>query len=198
MEKPNHLQPMFVMGLGNPGTRYASTRHNVGYRVVDIILQERQVSFRRWRFSWVYHARVPGDGKMRPIIFVRWSGYMNDSGAAVSFLMRKCQIVPENLYVVVDNMDLPPGVCRLKSSGGDAGHNGLKSLIRAFGAGTFNRIYIGVGRPESNEDVVAYVLNKPGRDGPAIEGACLKAAAAIWALRTESFARVAEMLNRRE
>ncbi|RLW70926.1 MAG: hypothetical protein B6D68_00210, partial [spirochete symbiont of Stewartia floridana] len=183
---------------GNPGSRYESTRHNVGYRVVDIMMRERQVSFQRWRFSWVYHARVPGDGETRPIIFIRWSGYMNESGGAVSFLKRKWHLVPENFYAVADNMDLPPGACRLKFSGGDAGHNGLKSLIRAFGAGTFNRIYIGVGRPEFNEEVVAHVLDRPGREGPAIEGACLKAAAAIWALRSESFARVAETLNRRE
>ena len=192
-------EPLIVMGLGNPGQRYESTRHNAGYRVVDIMLQDRQTVFRRRGFSWVQRVEIPADGASRSLILIRWSGYMNESGGVVGYLKRRYSLALENLYIVLDNMDLPPGACRLKKSGGDAGHNGLKSLIRAFGDGTFNRMYIGIGRPKPGRSVVDHVLGKPDKsDGEAIENACVKASTAIWMLRNESFEKVAESINRRE
>ncbi len=190
--------PMFVMGLGNPGTRYQFTRHNAGYRVVDTMMQEKAVVFRHRRFSRIYQSDIPGDEFNRPVSFIRWSGYMNESGGVAGYLRRKYSLAPENLFVVLDNMDLPPGTCRLKTAGGNAGHNGLKSLIRSLGTGSFNRMYIGIGRPKADWSVVDHVLGRPDKiEREAIDGACAKAAMALWELRSSSFERVSEFVNRR-
>lgn len=197
--KNSYPSPMLVMGLGNPGPRYESSRHNVGYRVVDIIMQEPPSRFRRRLFASYRFALFSSDSNKRPLIIVRYDGYMNRSGEVVPGLMRKFNISAEDLYVIVDNMDLMPGICRLKQSGGDAGHNGLKSIIHHIGSGNFNRLYIGVGRPGPGVSVVDHVLGNPDvSDAQNISKACLRASESIRELRSVSFARVSEELNRRE
>lgn len=190
---------MLIMGLGNPGPRYESSRHNVGYHVVDQLMQEPPSIFRRRLFASYRYASIPGNESECSLIVVRYDGFMNRSGDIVPALMRRFKISVEDLFVIVDNMDLKPGVCRLKQGGGDAGHNGLKSIIHHLGSRDFNRLYIGVGRPASGVSVVDHVLGNPeGPDVENIDKACLKAANSIRALRSESFARVSEELNRRE
>ena len=187
------------MGLGNPGPRYELTRHNVGYHVADFIMQEPPIRFRRRLFASYRTSSIPGDTGMRSLLLVRFTGYMNRSGEIVPEMMRRYGASAEDLIVIVDNMDLQPGVCKLKKGGGNAGHNGLKSLLSCMGNGDFYRLYIGVGRPSPGISVVEHVLGEPGgADALDITKACLRAAASIREMAHRPVARVMEELNRRE
>jgi len=191
--------PFIIMGLGNPGPQYERSRHNVGYHVTDLIMQEPPKHLRRRLFSSYSYAQMYGDVDQQALVLVRSIGYMNNSGDILPAVMRRFRFNPENLVVVVDNMDLPPGICKLKKGGGDAGHNGLKSIIRRMGCSDFYRLYIGVGRPSSGISVVDHVLGNPDNaDGRKILKACLRAAEAIRSLSNTPVERVMEELNRRE
>ena len=199
MHRNKPLDALIVLGLGNPGARFEGSRHNVGYRVLDIVIQESRVEFRRRLFSSIYSADLILPGAERRLTALRWAGYMNHSGAVVPYLKRRHRLEPKNLVVVVDNMDLSPGVCRLKMGGGDAGHNGLKSLMAGWGTGRFPRLYIGVGRPRPGVSVLDHVLGVPDcPDALAVEGACRRASDAVRDLAVRDIARVAETLNRRD
>ena len=133
-----------VAGLGNPGPRYAATRHNVGFRVAERLAAEGGAEFRD-------HSRVPArvaewrDGGLRWIA-LQPSTFMNLSGQAVSAALRFWKLGTESLLAVVDDVELKPGEIRLRGSGSDGGHNGLKSIRRSLGTGDWYRIRIGVGR----------------------------------------------------
>ena len=190
---------LFVLGLGNPGARFEGTRHNAGCRTVDILLGESGLRLRYGLFSSLGAARIDAGGGRGALVLLRWEGFMNRSGAAVPRLKRRYGLEPERLVVVVDNMDLPAGRVRLRMGGGDAGHNGLKSLIAAWGGGGFRRLYIGVGRPAAGISVVDHVLGRPeGCEADALEDACRRAAGALARSRgvTErDFAALAEELS---
>lgn len=185
MERRSKDTPaILIMGLGNNFPAYQGTRHNVGFYVVDIMMQNLTAVFRRRLFSSVYYSDLPSSAGIRPLSFIRWSGAMNNSGRIAPFLRRYHSSSLENLYVIVDNMDLPPGKYRLKKGGSSAGHNGLKSLINTLGTGNFNRMYIGIGRPSSGESVVDHVLGKPNKeDELAISNACTQVANVMLQLR---------------
>jgi PTH1 family peptidyl-tRNA hydrolase len=187
------------MGLGNPGPRYEQSRHNVGYQVINLLLQEPPMRLRRRLFASYYHLMLKGAPEHRPLLLVRSAGYMNNSGDIVPSLVRRYGVEPEDFLVIVDNMDLPPGSCRLKKGGGDAGHNGLKSLISRMGSRDFYRLYIGVGRPSPGVSVVEHVLGNPDtEDREKILSACIRAGNAVRSLAEKPMARVMEELNRRE
>ena len=136
-----------MVGLGNPGKRYATTRHNVGFMVLDRLAEELDCSFRRrWRFSAeVAEAAVPEAGR---VFLAKPRTYMNRSGVAVGALMRWLKIGPGEMLVVIDDADLPLGQIRLRGSGGSGGHNGLRSIIESLGGDEgFARLRVGIGRP---------------------------------------------------
>ncbi len=189
---------MILMGLGNPGPGYAETRHNVGYRTVNKLMEEPPLRFRGRLFSSALTARLKSENEEQDVVLLRYAGFMNNSGIILPGVLRRFRVSVEDLVVVVDNMDLPPGELRLRRGGGHAGHNGLKSIIRSLGSSAFVRLYIGVGRPGPDETVVEHVLGVPGEpDAKAIDRACDRAAAGLKRLRKENFDRVAEELNRR-
>jgi PTH1 family peptidyl-tRNA hydrolase len=195
----NRSVPLIVMGLGNPGPEYAGTRHNAGYMVIDALAEKPPLAFRKRFFSSYYYAYLSVPEYCREIVLVRYTGYMNTSGEITASLFRRFNASPEDLLVVVDNMDLPPGVCRLKKDGGSAGHNGIKSIINRTGTSGFYRLYIGVGRPDKSVDTVSHVLGRPDeQDEIAIKSACNKAAGAVKKLSCTPFSRVMEELNKRE
>ncbi len=199
--KNKHLtsQPFIVMGLGNPGPQYERTRHNAGYHVVDLLMREPPLHLRRRLFASYLHLMIPGGMGQRSMLLVRSTTYMNHSGDIVPSVLRRYSASVEDLIVIVDNMDLQPGTCRLKKGGGDAGHNGLKSLINRMGSGDFYRLYIGVGRPSSGVSIVDHVLGIPeSEEAMNIRSACFKAASSIMSLKDTAVARVMEELNRRE
>lgn len=149
-----------IAGLGNPGERHGQTRHNAGFWLLDALA-------RRLGAEFIAESRFSGDtasgdiGGQR-VRLIKPSTYMNRSGQAVGALARYFRIAPENVLVVHDEIDLPPGVARLKRGGGHGGHNGLRDVIAAFGGDAgFLRLRLGVGHPGNADEVVDYVLKPP-------------------------------------
>jgi PTH1 family peptidyl-tRNA hydrolase len=145
-----------VVGLGNPGPTYASTRHNVGYLVADILAERIGGKFKA-------HASKRADvvdGRLgdQRVVVGRARSYMNDSGGAVSTLAKYYDIEPDHLVVVHDEIDIGLGQLRIKFGGGDNGHNGLKSLRKSLDTGDFYRVRVGVGRPSGSGEVHDHVL----------------------------------------
>jgi PTH1 family peptidyl-tRNA hydrolase len=136
-----------VVGLGNPGRRYASTRHNLGYGVVDRIAAALRA---RWRDKFAGQVGEARDGARR-LVLLKPETYMNESGRSVGPAARFFKIPPERVVIVHDELDLELGDIRAKSGGGLAGHNGLRSVADGLGTPDFLRVRIGIGRPERGE-----------------------------------------------
>jgi PTH1 family peptidyl-tRNA hydrolase len=148
--------PWLVIGLGNPGPGYAGNRHNVGFMVLDLLAERVGGRFKAHKGrADVLEARLGGHravlGKPR--------SYMNTSGGPVVSLRDFFKIPVEQLVVVHDELDLEPGMLRLKQGGGDNGHNGLRSMRRSLGSGEFARVRVGIGRPPGRQDPADYVLH---------------------------------------
>ena len=146
---------LVVVGLGNPGKRYAQTRHNVGVWCVERLAEKHSIAF-----SQRHRLAVMGEGAIdgRDLIVAKPRTYVNNSGQAVSYLLTRYRATPDVLMVVYDDMNLPPGKLRLRPGGSAGGHNGIKSVIDALGTEDFPRLRVGIGRPPSGSDEVSYVL----------------------------------------
>jgi PTH1 family peptidyl-tRNA hydrolase len=148
-----------VAGLGNPGERYEATRHNLGARVLEVLLQRSSAKLRRHKSGClVAECRLSGS----PVILARATTYMNYSGRQLAELVRWYRQPLERFLVVHDELDLPLGVVRVKAGGGTAGHNGLASLVSHLHSKDFLRVRVGVGRPPGGRDPVDYVLSPFG------------------------------------
>ncbi len=157
-----------IAGLGNPGERYDQTRHNAGFWLLDALARRLGVGFIAESRFHGGTAAVEIDG--RRVRLIKPATFMNRSGQAIGALARYFRIAPENVLVVHDEIDLPPGVARLKRGGGHGGHNGLRDILAAFGGDAgFLRLRIGVGHPGTAREVVDYVLKTP----PAAERALI-------------------------
>ena len=158
--------PWLVVGLGNPGPTYASTRHNVGFMVADELAGRARAPFTapRGMRADVCETRLAPAGMggvgadAQRVVVIKPRTFMNDSGAAVGKASAFYKIPPENVIVVHDELDLDFGRLRVKKGGGDNGHNGLKSIRAALGTGDFYRVRFGIGRPPGRQDAAAYVL----------------------------------------
>lgn len=177
-----------AVGLGNPGPQYAATRHNVGYRVADLLATAAGGTFRAHRSGRadVVEGRLGPPGTSSPrVVVARPRTYMNDSGGPVRALLDFYRVPPEQLVVIHDELDLPLGALRVKLGGGDNGHNGLKSLRTALGTGDFHRVRIGIGRPSGPQSPTDFVLRHFGVDErPVIDTAVVRAADAVQSLLT--------------
>jgi PTH1 family peptidyl-tRNA hydrolase len=163
-----------IVGLGNPGPEYAETRHNAGFRFLERLAQRDRCTLRAEpRFSGeVAKARLGG----REVWLLAPQTFMNLSGDAVLKLARYYKIPSSEILVVHDELDLPPGVVRLKQGGGAGGHNGLSDIIAKLGAGDFLRLRIGIGRPASGAQVVSFVLNRAPKAEQALIDEAIDAA----------------------
>ncbi len=152
-----------IVGLGNPGQRYEKTRHNAGFLFLDDLLLGRGCSWQNEsRFGGVMTKCQLGGVQvslLKPQLF------MNKSGGAVGKVARYYKILPEEILVVHDELDLEEGVVRIKKGGGHAGHNGLRDIIAHLGSKDFYRLRIGIGRPSVAGDVADYVLAQPSLAG---------------------------------
>lgn len=148
-----------IVGLGNPGEKYAETRHNAGFRFIDALLAGKTTTLRAERRFRARSARLEIDG--REVWLLVPTTFMNDSGEAVSRFVQYYGLAAEQLLVVHDEIDLPVGSVRLKQGGGTAGHNGLGDIAERLGSTDFLRLRIGVGRPPAGEDAMPYVLRRP-------------------------------------
>jgi PTH1 family peptidyl-tRNA hydrolase len=148
-----------VVGLGNPGPSYATTRHNVGRLVVELLAERLGASFKahKRRHADVAEVRL-GDAQGARAVLARPRSYMNESGGSVASLRDFYTVDNEHLVVVHDELDLTFGTLRLKQGGGDNGHNGLRSVRAALGTGEFLRVRFGIGRPPGRMDPSAFVL----------------------------------------
>ncbi len=152
--------PWLVVGLGNPGSEYAATRHNIGYRVADELAERvagRWQTHRQGR-ARVVECRLGGFPGVRAVL-ARPRSYMNESGGPVAALAAFFKVPSERIVAVHDELDLPYGDLRLKLGGGDNGHNGLKSIRRSLGTGDFHRIRFGIGRPQGQQAPADFVLS---------------------------------------
>jgi PTH1 family peptidyl-tRNA hydrolase len=163
-----------VVGLGNPGSQYEGTPHNIGYRVVEDLA--RRHGFPRAMRG--FDGRVAqGSIRGRPVLLLQPTTFMNDSGRSVAAALRAVKLRLEDVLVVHDHIDLPFGRLRLMEGGGSGGHNGLKSITGLLGAG-YARLRVGVDRPPSTDpDVVADYVLSPFREGRAEVDALTAAAA---------------------
>jgi PTH1 family peptidyl-tRNA hydrolase len=145
-----------VVGLGNPGPTYASTRHNVGYLVADVLAADMGGSWKKHKSGRadVVEGRLAGEHA----VLGRCRSYMNESGGPVSTLTKFYGVEPDHLIIVHDELDIEFGMLRIKFGGGDNGHNGLKSVRQSLGSGDFYRVRIGIGRPPGRQNVHDYVL----------------------------------------
>jgi PTH1 family peptidyl-tRNA hydrolase len=186
-----------VVGLGNPGERYAGTRHNVGFMVVDALARSLGVAFKKKLF----HSYSVGKGAFegRSLYLVKPLTFMNASGRAVREALRETGGAIEDLLVICDSLDISPGNLRFKPRGSSGGQKGLESIIQSLGSEEFMRLMIGIGRPAYKGQVIAHVLGAPraGED-EAIEAGVDQAARAVLVLLGEGPARVMNEFNRRE
>jgi len=145
-----------IVGVGNPGARYAYTRHNLGFDVVDVLACRYAIAMQR-----LVAEAICGQGKIgsRTALLVKPQTYMNASGQAVAPLARKYMVAGDRLVVIHDDIDLPLGQIKIKRQGGDAGHLGIRSIIACLGHGEFLRIRMGIGRPVCKANIVDYVLS---------------------------------------
>ncbi len=151
-----------IVGLGNPGRDYETTRHNAGFWWVDELARAEQMSFRSETKFYGLLARGVVSG--HEVFLLKPQSFMNLSGRAVGAVAQFYKVLPQEILVVHDELDLQPGVARLKMGGGHGGHNGLKDIIAQLGARDFWRLRLGIGRPAERTEVVNYVLNDPRRD----------------------------------
>jgi peptidyl-tRNA hydrolase, PTH1 family len=149
-----------IAGLGNPGLRHRSNRHNVGFMLVERLAAVAGINLGR-----VQQRAVVGDGRLagRSVILAKPQTYMNLSGDAVGPLVHYYKIPHANVLVVYDELDLPLGTLRLREKGGAGGHNGMRSIIHHLGQ-DFPRLRLGIGRPPGRMNPAAYVLQDFGRD----------------------------------
>jgi peptidyl-tRNA hydrolase, PTH1 family len=150
--------PALVVGLGNPGPDYAETRHNVGFRVVELLAARAGGGrFSKHRTNAdVLEGRLGG----RRVVFAKPRTYMNVSGGPVAGLAKYFSVPLEDLVVVHDDLDLGFGVIRLKRGGGEGGHNGLRSISSAVGTKDYLRVRFGIGRPPGRQDPADFVLKR--------------------------------------
>jgi PTH1 family peptidyl-tRNA hydrolase len=149
-----------IAGLGNIGEEYANTRHNIGFIVADAIAQEGQASFKAERLAMVTRVKFKG----RTLVVIKPTTYMNLSGKAVKYWMGKEGIPRENVLVVVDDLDLEPGVLRLRARGSDGSHNGLAHITETLGTNDYARLRFGIGKNFARGFQVEYVLGKWTRE----------------------------------
>lgn len=148
-----------IVGLGNPGQQYEQTRHNAGASLISILSQQYVSDLKLEERFFGFIARVKVD--IQDVRLLIPNTYMNLSGKSIAAFTKFYQINPENILIVHDDIDLPPGISKYKIGGGHGGHNGLKDTIRALGNNSnFARLRIGVGRPSESDEVVNFVLKK--------------------------------------
>jgi PTH1 family peptidyl-tRNA hydrolase len=146
-----------VVGLGNPGPRYAGTRHNAGFLVADLLAERMSARFKASKTnSDVVEGRIAG----APAVLVKPRSYMNESGGPVVNAARFYKVPVDAIIVVHDELDLPYGALRLKRGGGDGGHNGLRSISAALGSKEYLRVRFGIGRPPGRQDPADFVLRE--------------------------------------
>lgn len=182
-----------IAGLGNIGSEYHQTRHNIGFDVLDYLAKEAGVTFSQQTHGDLAEVKHKG----RSLILLKPSTYMNLSGKAVKYWMDKHKIQPENLLVIVDDLNLDLGKMRLRDKGSDGGHNGLKDIQDKFGHNNYVRLRMGIGKDFHPGQQVNYVLGKwKPNEKDEVETMIAKAASAVKNFCTIGLKLTMDGLNR--
>ena len=184
-----------IVGLGNPGTEYRMSRHNIGFQVMDRIAQINHISIRTRRFNSLY-----GTGWIdsQQVILAKPMTFMNRSGEAVQKATHFFRLGMEDLIVVHDDLDLPFGRLRFKRRGGDGGHQGVRSIIEGMGGNNFLRLKVGVGRPSQGQDPADYVLEAfDGIEQPLLNQILPLAAESVKVLLLEGLEKAMNQFQKR-
>lgn len=153
-----------IAGLGNPGEEYAQTRHNAGFKAIDELARQANVTY--WKnqagaeVASIKVNDAEAEGGKREVILVKPQSYMNTSGGPISKLCAQYKVSVEELLVIHDELDIPAGDVRIKVGGGHAGHNGLRSIIDKIGSRDFSRVRVGIGNPPGRMPVADFVLKQ--------------------------------------
>ena len=145
---------LVIVGLGNPGPKYAGTRHNAGFMCVDLLAERAGIALNDKR-----RAALLGEGRLagRRIVLVKPRTFMNVSGEAVRYAIDRYRVRAEAVLIVLDDLDLPLGRIRMRASGGSGGHNGLNSINASLGTQDYARLRIGIGRPQERRSAMCWV-----------------------------------------
>lgn len=146
-----------IVGLGNPGKKYADSRHNTGFKVIDLLAKELSIDVNKEDFLGLYGR---GHAFEEDVLLLKPMTFMNLSGQSVQALSAFFKIAPEDIMVVFDDMAIPPGKIRLRLSGSSGGQKGMQNIIDMLGTSGIKRVRVGIGEPE-NKDAIDYVLGKP-------------------------------------
>lgn len=161
-----------IAGLGNPGSKYENTRHNMGFKAIDAMASEFGIDVNRAKFKGLIgEGRIGGE----KVILLKPQTYMNLSGQSVREIMNFYKIPEENLIVIYDDFDLPIGSIRVRKSGGPGTHNGMKSVVQELGFRKFPRVRVGIG--SSDGSTIQFVIGKVGKDEQQILNEAAEAAA---------------------
>jgi PTH1 family peptidyl-tRNA hydrolase len=191
------VQPEWVIaGLGNPGPKYARSRHNAGFLCLDRIADRFGLRFDRVRHSADLAAGTIAD---HPVWLIKPRTFMNLSGQAVGPMLRSAGLGPDRLIVIYDELDLGLGTTRLRKGGSAGGHNGMKSIIQSLAGSEFPRLRVGIGRPTPGREVIDYVLDEFGPDEwPVFERVRDRVAEAIPVALEEGLDAAMSRFNRRD
>lgn len=185
-----------VAGLGNPGAKYAGTRHNIGFMVAEELAARSGISLKKKGYQGVYGVgRVAGE----EVTILQPQTFMNLSGVSVAAACKSLGVDPGDLIVVYDDIDLSFGTLKIRFGGGHGGHNGIRSICGVLGSGDFIRVKVGVGRPPAGGDVAGYVLNPFGAAERArLETVVANSAAAVETLLARGAAQAMNEFNNRD
>lgn len=183
-----------IAGLGNPGVRYANTRHNAGFMVLDKLAEMADTSITKEKFEGKYaKLKIKGED----VILLKPETYMNNSGFCVKAFMDYFRIPAEDLLLIYDDKDLDVGEIRLRQKGGAGGHNGVKSVIALILGENFDRIRVGIGKPDIR--IIDFVLSKfKEEEKEALEEGITQAAKAAWFAIDHDFTAVMNRYNKKK
>ena len=155
-----------IIGLGNPGAEYKTTRHNIGFKVLDTLISTSHTSFKTDRYAEIAELKFKG----RKLVLIKPNTFMNLSGKAVNYWMQQSKIDVTNILVVTDDISLPFGVLRMRKKGSDGGHNGLKDISSVIGNNNYSRLRFGIGNDFPRGKQIDFVLsNFTDGDNESIE-----------------------------
>ena len=192
---------MIVAGLGNPGSRYRNTRHNIGFNVIDLIAERwGRPSFREKFRGEIALVELPAQSGFEKTYLLKPQTFMNLSGDSVQAAAAFFKHLPDQVLIVHDELDLPLGRLQLKSGGGSGGHNGLKSVAQCLGTQDFQRLRVGIGRPPADfrgkpSDFVLEAFAPS--EGSQVEDLVTRAADAVELLVKSGTAQAMNLINRR-
>ena len=161
-----------IVGLGNPEEEYSNTRHNMGFDTINKLANEYNIKINKNKFKGLCGSGIIENEK---VILLKPQTYMNLSGESIKEAMAFYKIKSENIIVIYDDIDIEPGIIKIRKKGGPGGHNGMKSVISEIDTQNFPRIRIGIGKPENKGQLIEYVIGKmPQTDKDILEKATIR------------------------